>query len=120
MPTRAKRATHGGRNPRRKSSTACGSKAASCRQFTRAEIDGQNVTVNVAITGHGTRSFTGKVIFVSPLTDIGRHLHGPRPGRKPTRLDGSWLLSPGMRARNNEYRTQALPGSKFAVTASRV
>jgi multidrug efflux pump subunit AcrA (membrane-fusion protein) len=70
--------------------------------FTRGEIDGQDVTVDVLIKGKDKRTFPGKVVFVKPLTDSGGH-YMVRASVQNEKLNGlnAWLLNPGMQAEMN-------------------
>ena len=66
-------------------------------KFARAELEGQDVAVDVVITRGEKRSLPGKVIFVKPLTDTG-DTYMVRAKVENRKVSGSWLLSPGMPA----------------------
>jgi multidrug efflux pump subunit AcrA (membrane-fusion protein) len=69
-------------------------------KYARSELDGQPVTVDVTIPGGDKKSFSGKVIFVRPLTDTG-DTYLVRALVNNQQLKGSWLLYPGMQAEMN-------------------
>ena len=71
------------------------------RNFGRAELQGQEVTVNFVIPPRGEKgSLPGKVIFVKPTTDTG-NTYMVRAKVENRKVNGSWLLSPGMAAEMN-------------------
>ena len=75
----------------------------SASRLARAELDGQDVTVDVAIKSGEKRSLPGKVVFVRPLTDTGG-TYMVRAMVKNIKLndaESSWLLYPGMQAEMN-------------------
>ena len=74
-------------------------------KFARAELDGQHVTVDVAISPAASRrSLPGKVIFVNPLTETGDSYLVRARSRT-----GNGLLDPGMQV---EMTSRKLPEPK--------
>jgi HlyD family secretion protein len=70
------------------------------KQFARSELDGQPATVEVETTRGETASFTAEVVYVSPLTDTGG-TYKVRAAVKNRKLNGKWLLGPGIPAKMN-------------------
>lgn len=65
-------------------------------KYARAELEGQPVTVDVVITRDEKKQLTGKVVYVSPLTDSGDTY------MVRAKLDNKdHVLSPGMQAEMN-------------------
>ena len=74
--------------------------------FGRAELQGQDVTVNFVIPPRGEKgSLPGKVTFVKPTTDTG-NTYMVRATVENRKVNGAWLLSPGMRAEMNIQLTK--------------
>lgn len=69
-------------------------------KFARAELKGQNVTVDVAIKSGEKRSLSGKVIFVDPLTESG-DTYMVRAKVDNVKLLDDWVLHPGMQVEMN-------------------
>jgi multidrug resistance efflux pump len=69
----------------------------SAAEYARAQLEGQEAKVRIAITGSSApQEFSGRVIFVSPLTDTqGKYL--VRAKVENRKAGESWLLFPGMR-----------------------
>ncbi len=66
-------------------------------KYSRSELDGQPVTVEVTIPGGDKKQFFGKVTFVRPVTDTD-DTYLVRATVANQQVKGSWLLSPGMQA----------------------
>jgi multidrug resistance efflux pump len=76
--------------------------------YARAQLAGQRVTVNVAITKNGgMEKFAGEVIYVNPVTDMSGK-YQVRAKVENRKVGGSWLLSPGMRP-TMEIEVRPLP-----------
>jgi multidrug efflux pump subunit AcrA (membrane-fusion protein) len=73
---------------------------ASAARFARAELEKRPVTVDVVITRGEKISLPGEIIFVKPLTDTG-DTYMVRAKVENRKVNGSWLLSPGMQAEMN-------------------
>lgn len=76
--------------------------------YPRGELDGQDVTVEVVVAGHPTQSLPGKVIFVKPLTDTGG-TYMVRAKVENRKVNGSWLLFPGMQGEIMNIQRKAIP-----------
>ncbi len=76
--------------------------------YARAELDGQDVSVEVVVANHATQTLAGKVIFVNPLTVSGG-TYMVRAKVENRKVDGSWLLSPGMQGEIMNIQRKALP-----------
>ena len=73
--------------------------------FAPSELEGHPVSVDVALARHQKLSLPGEVIFVKPVTDTGDS-HMVRAKIENRKVNGAWLLSPGMRAEMNIQLTK--------------
>ena len=89
-----------GGDPRRQTRQPVGRRQRARRQVCAGRTRKAHVTVDVVITRGEKKSLPGKIIFVKPLTDTG-DTYMVRAKVENRKVNGSWLLSPGMQAEMN-------------------
>jgi multidrug resistance efflux pump len=66
-------------------------------RFSRNELLGKTVDVEVSLTGGGIERVQGRITFASPLVEAGSYKVWAEVNNRQS-ADGQWLLNPGLRA----------------------